>query len=64
MLNALDIAQRLHGRLFGDGSITVNAICPVSDSRPAALAIVLTGILPVILLSRTISGGDADRRVL
>ena len=42
MLNALDIAQRLHGRLFGDGSITVDAVCPVLGSRPDALAIVLS----------------------
>ncbi|WP_163369477.1 UDP-3-O-(3-hydroxymyristoyl)glucosamine N-acyltransferase [Endozoicomonas acroporae] len=42
MLNALDIAQQLHGRLFGDGNITVDSICPVSASRPDALAIVLS----------------------
>ncbi len=36
----------------------------LEDCALAALAIVLTGILPVILLSRTITGGGADRRVL
>ena len=36
----------------------------LEDCALAALAIVLTGILPVILLSRTITGDGADRRVL
>ena len=36
----------------------------LEDCALAALAIVLTGILPVILLSRTITGSGADRRVL
>ena len=36
----------------------------LEDCALAALAIVLTGILPVILLSRTITGGGVDRRVL